>query len=295
MTNPVTYAVLLADISGSVSLYEELGDERALGRVELCLRVLEQAARESAGRIVKTTGDGLMCAFGSGDAALRAAHCMQTRIAQQAELGGPALGIHIGCHYGPVLESAGDLYGDCVNVAARIAALAKAGQVIATQEVVARIGPDLRGLVRAVDRVSVKGKRELLEIYELLWQETDQLTLLGTRYEECTPGLRLVAGGRELWFDGTGATAVALGRDAACQIVVEDRKTSRRHARIEKRRDKYVLVDHSSNGTYVVIGTEDEICLRHEELILREHGCIGLGHRTREADATLLQFYVCAV
>jgi predicted component of type VI protein secretion system len=70
-----------------------------------------------------------------------------------------------------------------------------------------------------------------------------------------------------------------------------DRKASRHHARIEKRRDKFVLVDQSSNGTYVVVAGEAEICLRREELILREHGHIGIGHRIADHDATVVEFY----
>ena len=44
-----------------------------------------------------------------------------------------------------------------------------------------------------------------------------------------------------------------------------------------------------SNGTYVRVA-EAEICLRHEELILRSRGCIGLGHRTSDPAATLVEF-----
>lgn len=291
LSNAHTYTVLLVDISGSTKLYEELGDERALARIEECLHLLQQATVALAGRIVKSTGDGLMCAFDEAERALQAALTMQVRIAEQAALGGPTLGIHVGCHHGPVLENAGDLYGDCVNVAVRVAGLAKPGQVILTEQVVARIGEQFRDRMRRLNPVSVKGKREPLEIFELIWQDAEDMTMLGTRFEEAPPRLRLVFEGRELWFDGTAAAAVRLGRDAACEILIGDRKTSRQHARIEKRLDKFVLVDHSSNGTYVDLANEGELCLRREELILRSHGRIGLGHRTRDADATLVEFY----
>lgn len=291
LSNAHTYAVLIADISGSTKLYEELGDEQALARVDGCLRLLQQAAAELAGRVVKSTGDGLMCAFDQAETALHAARTMQVRVAEQAALGGPMLGIHIGCHYGPVLENAGDLYGDCVNVAVRVAGLAKPGQVISTEEVVDRIGGRLRERMRRLNRVSVKGKREPLEIFELMWQDSEELTMLGTRFEQPPPRLRLVFEGRELWFDGTAAAAVTLGRDAACEIVIGNRKTSRQHARIEKRLDKFVLVDHSSNGTYVEVANEGELCLRREELILRAQGRIALGHRLTDVDATVVDFY----
>ncbi len=284
-------AVLFVDISGSTRLYEELGDAQALARVESCLRLLQRASDELRGRVIKTTGDGLMCAFTEPEAALQAARAMQVRVLEQTGLGGPALGIHVGCHYGAVMESAGDLYGDCVNVAARVAGLAKVGQIITTSEAVGRLSDLVQEKVRLLDRVAVKGKRDPVEIYEFVWQDSEELTTLGTRFaEDRVPRLKLCFGERELWFDGSGGGAVTIGRDASCDIVIGDRKTSRQHARIEKRRDKFVLADHSSNGTFVAIAEEPEVCLRREEVMLRARGRIGLGHRTTDAEATVVEF-----
>jgi hypothetical protein len=281
--------VLFADISGSTPLFEQFGDDRALASIERCFRLLRDAASEFGGRIIKTTGDGVMCAFDAADAALHAARVMQVRVTEQAALDGPRLAIHVGCHYGPVLESDGDLYGDAVNAAVRVVGLAKPGQVIATQEIIVRLGDRLRQRVRMLDRVQVKGKRESLEIFELLWQDSEELTALGTRLDELQPArLKLAFAGRELIFDGT-AGALRLGREVACEIVIVDPKVSRQHARIEKRRDKFVLADHSSNGTYVVLPGDAEICLRREELILRGAGRIGVGHPTAH-EPTAVQF-----
>ncbi|MFL6564452.1 MAG: FHA domain-containing protein [Burkholderiales bacterium] len=291
MSEPYSCAVLFADISGSTQLYEELGDAQALSRIDACLRLLRDAALEFRGRVVKTTGDGVMCCFNDAEAALHAARFMQVRLAAQAALGAPALAIHVGCHYGAVLESDGDLYGDCVNVAVRVVGLAKAGQVIATQEVVGRIGEGLRERVRMLDHVALKGKREPLEIFELTWQDSEELTTLGTRLEEAPSRLKLAFAGRELWFDASGGNALRLGRDAACDIVIVDRRVSRHHARIEKRRGKFMLIDQSANGTYVALNGEAEISLRREELVLRGSGRICIGHRTGDADAIVVEFH----
>jgi class 3 adenylate cyclase len=292
MPDPQLCAVLFVDISGSTRLYEELGDAQALARVESCLRLLQRAADELRGRVIKTTGDGLMCAFTEADGALQAARTMQVRVLEQSALGGPALGIHVGCHYGAVMESAGDLYGDCVNVAARVAGLAKVGQIITTSEAVARLRAPTEEKVRLLDRVAVKGTREPVEIYEFVWQDSEELTTLGTRFaEERVPRLRLVFGEREIWFDGAGGGGVTMGRDASCDIVIGDRKTSRQHAKVEKRRDKFVLADHSSNGTFLAIADEPEVCLRREEVMLRARGRVGLGHRTTDLEATVVEFF----
>ena len=92
-------------------------------------------------------------------------------------------------------------------------------------------------------------------------------------------------------FDGASGETLRLGRDATCEIVIVDRGASRQHARIEKRRSKFVLVDQSSNGTSVVMAGEGEIYLRREELVLRTNGSIGVGHHVGDQDATKVEFY----
>jgi adenylate cyclase len=292
MNAPRTCAVLFVDVTGSTRLYEALGDEQAHALISERLRRIELAAGVNGGRVIKHLGDGLMCAFSDANAAVRAAQAMQlTGLEQSPE---SSLGIHVGCHFGSVLESAGDLYGDSVNVAARIGGLAKSGQIIVTREVVDRLDEGLRRSARRLGHAPVKGRREPVEILEYVWE-------LGEREEERTlirpsvvlervARLRLVSAGRERWFDGAGAGVLTLGREPASDIVVEDRQASRRHARIEKRRDNFVLVDHSANGTYVSTAGETERCLRREELMLPARGRIALGRPTTDTQATVIEF-----
>ena len=142
--NQATRAVLFVDISGSTRLYETLGDEQALARVGSSLAMLSQVCEDCGGRVIKTTGDGAMCVFETADAALRASRLMQEKTEEQQHPGEPNLGIHIGCHFGPVLENAGDFYGDTVNLAARVAGLAKVGQIITTEDTVSKLSPGTR-------------------------------------------------------------------------------------------------------------------------------------------------------
>ena len=271
-------AVLFADISGSTRLFETLGDEEAAACVGRSLAILARVCADCGGRVIRTTGDGALCLFATADAALRASRLMQEKTDQQQELGGPGPGVHIGCHFGPVLENAGDLYGDAVNLAARVAGLAQAGQIITTADTVAMLSPGLAERTRRLDRVPVKGKLAPVTIYEFLWRDSEDITALGTRTEHGRAAhLVLRYEGREWRFEGPGE--LSLGRDIACDVVVGGRKASRRHARIERRRDKFVLADHSANGTWVQFMGEDEVVVvRREELLLRVSGLIGFGH-----------------
>lgn len=287
---PRSSALLFVDISGSTRLYEDLGDQQAHAHIDHRLRLLQRAAADHGGQVVKSMGDGLLCDFGSADRALHAAHAMQlTMFASQS---GFALGIHVGCHYGPVLDNEGDVYGDSVNVAARIVGLAKTGQVIVTRDLADRLSDLLRESVRPLGGVTVKGRRELVEILEYVWEGSPELTTIRTRDSaERFSRLRLVYAGHERSIDASTPDAVTLGRDAASDIVVLDREASRQHARIEKRHDKFVLMDHSSNGTFVVIGDKSEVRLRREELFLHGQGRIALGRPTTDESATVVEFY----
>ena len=287
-------AVLFVDICGSTQLYETLGDDLASMRVMRCLEMLRLRVEESSGRVIQRVGDELMCLFDTADSALDAARVMQEWVARQEGLDQPALAIRVGCHFGPVIERAGDLFGDCVNVAARAAAFAEAGQVITTEEIVVKLSAVLRDGVRPLGRFAVKGKRQDLTMYEFVWQDSEEATTAaGTR----TGGglgrstrLVLKYAGNELCLSSADRPTLMLGRDAGCDLVISNPKASRRHARIETRREKFVLIDQSVNGTYVRIAGDDEIALRHEQLILYAHGHISLGHRADDENAGLLEF-----
>ena len=269
--------VLFADVSGSTRLYEQVGDARALATIGECLALVRDAAAGHGGRLVKTIGDEAMVVFATADQAVTAAGEIQLRMSEYARERQVKLALRVGLHAGETIESQNDVYGDCVNVAARMVALAKGGQVILTAAAADALSQELRGKVREVDVLTVKGKEKDIVIMELVWQDTAELTTLTTRPKLRAARLELVHGTRAIGL-GLATMAVAIGRDAQNDIVIGDRLASRMHARIERRRDKFVLVDQSSNGTFVTVEGEGEVHLRREELMLRGRGRISFGH-----------------
>jgi hypothetical protein len=282
-------AVLFVDISGSSRLYVDLGDARASERVRECLRLLQRVVEANSGRLIKAIGDGLMCDFAEVDQALQAAQEMHVSIAE-GDRDASLPGIHVGCHYGPVIESDGDLYGDTVNLAARIAGVARAGQIIMTQETVVRLTAEQRLRVRVLSDVSVKGRLDALTVVEYMWRPHGDLTSMNPVFRLKRARLRLVFREREVWLD-RAAAAITLGRDPACGVEVQDPSASRLHATIEIRGDKVVVVDHSSNGTYVAWDQNSETWLRREEMILPPCGRISLGCSTRAPNADVVEFF----
>jgi hypothetical protein len=199
------------------------------------------------------------------------------------------IALRIGLHAGTAIEDDGDVFGDSVNVAARMVGLAKGGQVILSGGTADALAPDLRRRVREVDVLTVKGKERDIAIVELLWQDSADLTTLTTRPKLRPARLLLTHQGRAIEL-GAGATTISLGRDAQNDVVVADRLASRTHARIERRRDKFVLVDQSSNGTFVAVDGEEEVQLRREEMMLRGRGRIGFGHACGDDPAATVAF-----
>src|SRR5919108_4425352 len=129
-------AVLFADVCDSTTIYEAIGDDRALALITQVLARLNERTKANDGTVVKTLGDGLVCQFKDADAAFNAACGMQEAATALAEGAEPKLSIKVGFTYGPVVTEGGDVFGDTVNVCARLVALAGPQQVLTTQETV---------------------------------------------------------------------------------------------------------------------------------------------------------------
>lgn len=279
---PRDLCVLFGDVSGSTRLYEKLGDAEALRAVDRCLNRMERSVTAYKGRKVKTIGDELMVVFDNAEDGFNAACDMQTRIDDLPPVSGVKLAIRIGFHFGAALQGDdGDVFGDTVNTAARMAGLAKGGQIMTTGETLALLPPLLRQSTRSIDALNVKGKAEAVAVYEVLWQESGDLTMVAGNQHPVSVqmgnGLLLRHNGAELEL-GAERSSAALGRDPLSDLIILDPRASRSHAKIERRRDKFVLIDQSTNGTFVTVDGEAEFALKREEVILRGRGRISFGH-----------------
>jgi adenylate cyclase len=278
--------VLFADVSGSTKLYETAGDAAALESISGCLAALRKAAEAAGGRVVKTIGDELMAVFPRPDAAAVAAAEMQGKIDALPEVAGTKLGVRIGFHHGPVLQQEDDLFGDTVNLASRLTEQAKKFEIITSAETAAQLGPIFRRQVRTLHSIPVKGKSDEVAIAELVWRMDENATVFAGSHKlrALSGALRLKYKGREIVRRREDDT-VMLGRDTHCGLVIDDDRASRQHCTIERRQEKFVLKDHSTNGTYVTFEDGTEILLQREELTLRKHGWIACGQPRAHTEA----------
>lgn len=286
-------AVLFADVSGSTRLYELLGDTRAFAAINGCLDLLKRVTAAHGGHVVKTIGDEIMAVLPGADAAVQAACEMQAEVAAQPPVENARIEIRIGLHFGSVLETDADVFGDTVNIAARMANIAKSGQIITSAATVSMLHPIIQASARMLDALTVRGKVEDIRVFEIVWHESEEMTMVVGRTHSLSlhqSAVRLVHRGEEMFINAE-RPAVVIGRDEQADIVVEDRRASRIHAKIERRRDKFVFIDQSSNGSYVTIRGEKEIQLRREEFVLHGNGSISLGHPYAKDPSEVVEFF----
>ena len=286
-------AIMFADISGSTALYEKLGDQRARVLIARCLFMLKSALTTHNGSLIKTIGDEILCTFPSAEAAFNAACEMQMSLHTDNQHTEHSMHIRIGFHYGDVICEDGDIYGDAVNVASRVAAITRASQIMTTSAVVDALPLSLHNKVRKILRADIKGKQEQLDIHQVMWELEDMgSTRIGmSAYRK--PQIK----GNELVLTFRKATysvneinkKLILGRDDNCQIVIKNDFVSRQHANIEFRSGNFILVDHSSNGTYIRSG-DNIIRLSREDTILRGKGTISLGQPYSDIPTDLIEY-----
>ena len=285
----VVRAVLFADVVGSTRLYETFGDDQAKQMIDECLVALTAVVLQYGGRVVKTIGDEIMCVLSSADNGCLAATDMHQKIMALPMVSGVKRSVRIGFHYGAVIEENNDVFGDTVNLAARMAGLAKGMQIITTGTTVTGLSPMLQLSTRSIAALSIKGKGDEVDVREVIWQGGEELTMTTASIAVTTKPVTLyLEHGTQTWeLDRDG---IVIGRDAQCNIVIADRNASRQHARIERRRDKFFLVDQSTNGTFVAFANAPEVVLRREELMLRGSGRIGFGHSVELPDTETVAF-----
>jgi class 3 adenylate cyclase len=299
MGKEIEVAIVFADVVGSTKLYELLGDLRARDMVGICIEVMRAATDQNHGSVIKTMGDEIMATFPTADDALNAAAQMQKQIVLHPALkvDEQTVAIRIGCNFGPVVLENRDIFGSAVHTANRMTSQAKAGQIITTATMVERLSSEWRASVRQIDIASIKGRSSEVALFEVLWQ-TDDITsmvpaiAIASRDRPNKPHrLRLRYQGQEVLVED-GHASISMGRAEENDLVIKGNLISRLHARVEVNRNKFMLVDQSTNGTFVVGKDGEEAFVRRDSMQIRGEGLIGLG-KAPDSNSSQVIRYSC--
>jgi adenylate cyclase len=299
MGKEIEVAILFADVVGSTKLYELLGDMRAREMVGICIDVMRAATEQNHGTVIKTMGDEVMATFPTADDALNAAAQMQKQIVlhPQLKVDEQTVAIRIGCNFGAVVLENRDIFGSAVHTANRMTSQAKAGQIMTTATMVERLSPDWRTSVRQIDIATLKGRSSEVALFEVLWQTEDVTSMvpaIATREREKankSQRLRLRYQGQEVLVN-EGRANITIGRAEENDLVIKGNLISRLHARVEINRNKFMLVDQSTNGTFVLGKDGEEAFVRRDSMQIRGEGLIGLG-KAPDSNSSQVIRYTC--
>ena len=297
MATDIEVAILFADVVGSTQLYEKFGDEQASATVALCLDIMKDATYQYNGTVIKTIGDEVMSTFETVDDAMGAAVMMQTRITVESNKeGGIPVSIRIGCHYGPVVQEQNDIFGSAVHTANRMTSQAKSGQIVLSGFTVEQMSDELRQQARQIDVATVRGRIDEVALYELVWQPDEATSMLPTiawESQAARKGSKLLLNFRDSTVEvNEQHKSISMGRADDNELVVKGNLISRIHAKIEMRRGKFILVDQSTNGTFVQNVLGQEKFVRRDSTEIGSEGTIGLGRAEEPGSSLAIYFKV---
>lgn len=288
-------AILLADVVGSTALYQSQGNGPALRQISSRIDGLRAIVDAQGGWFVHSRGDDVLCLFENAQASFRAVKDM---------LAAPSNGvdIHIGLAFGPVIRSRNDVFGDAVNLAARLASRANPGEALVSSAIATCLPSSEQALLQLLGSMTVKGSGEPVVVHRLVMADADSTIHISTSptlwstatrarpeaavdvsvHLRCLDAELVCAEGR----------SVSIGRDGRSSLVVDRPWVSRDHALLTNSDGKPRLLDRSSSGTYLVMGGMQEIFLHREETVLVGKGHLSLGMSTTEPGAVLVEFEV---
>jgi len=295
-------AVVFADLRGSTSLYELIGNEIASEVVTETVDSIARRVPATGGVLVKTLGDGLMAVFPTAAQAVEAADQMHEELdivmARRSAITGfgeARLQLQVCVALGETVEVSGDFFGDAVNVAARLLDHAGDNETLVTADVLRALPMEQRSMFRSLDRVRLRGRVEPVEVHILSRRGLDTApTLVGT------PALGLAGPEAVVLIWGNvrrrftaSDMPIVIGRGAAADMQIDDARVSRSHCRIDLVGATLQLSDLSINGTFVRFASEDEIVsLRRGSCTLHGSGEVGLSGSPEDPGVAAMQFEV---
>ena len=163
-----TVTMMFSDVEGSTSMNQRFGDRRWIEILQEHDAIIRRQIGLHRGFEVKTIGDAFMVAFQSAVQAVRCAAAIQRDFAKRNEKANPRIRVRIGLHTGEAVKVEDDFYGRHINYAARVANVAKPGQIVVSALLHDVVAPSGEVGFRALRPVVLKGFAGKNTVYELL-------------------------------------------------------------------------------------------------------------------------------
>ncbi|NNK16047.1 MAG: adenylate/guanylate cyclase domain-containing protein [Sulfitobacter sp.] len=281
-----TAHVLIADITGSTKLYEELPERDALSQISIILARMRTIIDECGGVCINSKGDDTLSVYTEAEQAFAAARAMiETEWAN-------GMAVHAGAYWGEVLNHGTDVFGDAVNTSARLSVLAKPGEVLMGDTTFEQLSERNRALCVSMGGLKLKGKADPVRVHSFAVGDMDtQTVLFGAKEADNGPrteSAALQAGEREWTL--TNGQSVMVGRSADCEAVLEHPWVSRKHGSFELRAAQLEYTDHSSSGSTVITADGQEFSLQRRSMPLNGEGVVLVGTRDPSIETSAVRY-----
>jgi serine/threonine protein kinase/class 3 adenylate cyclase len=164
--------IFFTDVVGSTTYFDRFGDTAGLLLLHRHDSLVTSAVEEFHGMVIKKIGDSVMADFPEPALAVRAAIAIQRRLFDQNQSVGESerLRIRTGIHYGPGFRRGNDLFGDAINMAARITKHSGPSQILISHAV-REVLSDAEFNCSSIGGVSLEGKADMEELHQVIWTD----------------------------------------------------------------------------------------------------------------------------
>lgn len=287
MSGSADLCFVVVEVPGRESLVEALGADEAKHAIDRCMHRVDRALDAHGGSALRREAGRLCATFERADAAVLATGEMFGRVESLPPQRGLRMTIRVGIHYGARVPSA-VAAGAGEAIARRLAAAARPGQAFASSAVVMQLSAAMRrfaGTAAARDKALDGLEWPVFPITRQAGVSPPGPPAARTRR------LR-IRHQHDVFYVDENRPVVLLGRELGNDIVIIERRASRQHARIERRGQGFVLIDQSTNGTYVGEESGAEHCVKRDEWPLANPGRIGCGFSANEVERDLVFFEI---
>ena len=191
---------------------------------------------------------------------------------------------------GTVLREDNDLFGEAVDWALDLKTMMDPHRILISDTTFQYLSGEHKNLTCKVGRWPATGRIGMQSVYEYIGYEEEATLALERQMEPQKMETLDIVHGPVIMTVSAMRPVIAIGRSAENDLLLKYPRVSRKHARIEKHRDKFVLVDTSFNGTYVKIGDLDIICVKHDEIPLIGKGIICPGRKASSSSPGAIHF-----